>query len=81
MSSKFSILFFYSERSEVLIRFNQDFGGRGGGGGGHGGHFWISRSSGSILQRFGFKLLVRASRAAGCSTETRITGKADRAEI
>jgi len=28
------------------------------------GHFWISRSSGSILQRFGFKLLVRASRVA-----------------
>ena len=26
------------------------------------GHFWSSRSSGSILQRFGFKLLVRASR-------------------
>ena len=26
------------------------------------GHFCISRSSGSILQRFGFKLLVRASR-------------------
>ena len=50
-----------SERSEVLIRFNRDFGGRGGGGG-HGGHFWISRSSGSILQRFGFKLLVCASR-------------------
>ena len=47
----------HSERSEVLIRFNRDFGG-----GGHGGHFWISRSSGSILQRFGFKLLVRASR-------------------
>ena len=55
-----------SERSEVLIRFNRDFGGRGGGGGGggHGGHFWITRSSGSILQRFGFKLLVRASRVA-----------------
>ena len=54
-----------SERSEVLIRFNQDFGGHGGGGGGgHGGHFWISRSSGSILQRFGFKLFVRASRVA-----------------
>ena len=47
---------FYSERSEFLIRFNRDFGG------GHGGHFWISRSSGSILQRFGFKPLVRASR-------------------
>ena len=28
------------------------------------GHFWTSRSSGSILQRFGFKLLVRASRVA-----------------
>ena len=30
----------YSERSEVLIRFNRDFGGGGGGGGGggHGGH-------------------------------------------
>jgi len=28
-----------SERSEVLIRFNRDFGGGGGGGGGHsGGH-------------------------------------------
>ena len=53
-----------SERSEVLIRFNRDFGGCGGGGGGHGGHFWISRSSGSILQQFGFKLLVRASRVA-----------------
>ena len=51
-----------SERSEVLTRFNRDFGGRGGGGGGH--WWWISRSSGSILQRFGFKLLVRASRVA-----------------
>ena len=28
------------------------------------GHFWTNRSSGSILQRFGFKLLVRASRVA-----------------
>jgi len=28
------------------------------------GHFWTSRSSGSILQRFGFKLLLRASRVA-----------------
>ena len=28
------------------------------------GHFWISGSGGSILQRFGFKLLVRASRVA-----------------
>jgi len=58
-SSKNSLLIYSlnSERSEVLIRFNRDFGG-----GGHGGHFWISRSSGSILQRFGFKLLVRASR-------------------
>ena len=26
------------------------------------GHFWTSGSSGSVLQRFGFKLLVRASR-------------------
>ena len=29
-------LVYYSERSEVLIRFNRDFGGRGGGGGGGG---------------------------------------------
>jgi len=28
------------------------------------GHFWTSGSSGSILQQFGFKLLVRASRVA-----------------
>ena len=28
------------------------------------GHFWTSGCSGSILQRFGFKLLVRASRVA-----------------
>jgi len=28
------------------------------------GHFWTSASSGSTLQRFGFKLLVRASRVA-----------------
>ena len=28
------------------------------------GHFWTSHSSGSIVQRFGFKLLVRASRVA-----------------
>ena len=48
-----------SERSEVLIRFNRDFGGRGGGGGGgHGGHFWISRSSGSILASNSWYVLV-----------------------
>ena len=28
------------------------------------GHFWTNGCSGSILQRFGFKLLVRASRVA-----------------
>jgi len=28
------------------------------------GHFWTSGCSGSILQPFGFKLLVRASRVA-----------------
>ena len=27
-------------------------------------HFWTSGCSGSILQRFGFNLLVRASRVA-----------------
>ena len=55
----------YSERSEVLIRFNWDFGGGGGGGGHGGGGPWtLLDYSGSILQRFGFKLLVHASRVA-----------------